>query len=155
MLIFSSAGSISNTVVLIAFYRDSLLLYCLPLRYNFNYRTDHRFSIGFRSGPDGGHSIILSPLNHLCSKNLFGSLDTKEGKVSCLIYTSLWNWETGICYVQRKYFFPKSTVASTVQFKSIIHIESYNNELVHNSSPYPHITISSLPSFSHDHIWIG
>ena len=56
-------------VVLIASHRSALLLYCSLPSYNFIFTIYHRFLIGFRSGLDGGHSIIFSPVNLSYTKN--------------------------------------------------------------------------------------
>ena len=81
---FASAGSVSNMVVLISLHRSDLLLYCLLPSYDFVFAIEHRFPIRFRSGLDGGHSIIFLPLNLLCSKNSQISLDIWEGVLLCI-----------------------------------------------------------------------
>lgn len=65
------------------FYGPALLSYCLPLSYNFIFTIEHRFSIGFRLGFDRSHSIILSSVNLLRSKDSQVTLDIWEGAMSC------------------------------------------------------------------------
>ena len=76
---FTSAGSISDMVLLIASHRFLLVLYCQLHKYNFIYTSDHRFSIEFGSRLDGSHSIIFSPVNLLRLKNSRATLCIWEG----------------------------------------------------------------------------
>ena len=69
---------------MIAFHLFALLVDCLLHSYNFIFAFDHRFLVEFRSGVDVGNSIIFIPVNLICSKNLWVSLDTCKGTLLCM-----------------------------------------------------------------------
>ena len=152
---FASAGSIFKIVVLIAFNRSALLLYCLPPSYNFIFTIDQRFLIGFSSGFDGGHHIIFSPANLSWPKNLPTSLDTYKG---VLLYIKT-NFTLKLLKLRllpcKESLFHSIAIVSSVQFNSFIDFEWSNNSLVDNSHPYPYTIASLSPSFTHGLIWRG
>ena len=109
----------SIMVFLIALHRSALLLYYFPPSYNFIFIIDHRFSIRFRSGLHGGHSIIFSPVNLLCSKNSWVSLDTWEREFWGINTHFTWNYEVRI-FTLGKSFIHEMAIVSNVQFNSFI-----------------------------------
>ena len=100
--------SIYDMIVLIVSHRSAFLLYRLPLSYHFIFTIYDRFSIRFSSGLNESLSIIFSPVDLLCSKNSWVSLDTWEGALSCIDTHFTLKLRDGDLYHAKKVFSLKS-----------------------------------------------
>ena len=123
----TSSESISNMVALIAFDWSVLLLYCLPPSYNFIFKIDQVLLIGFRSGLDGSYSIIFSPANLSCSKNLRVSFVAWEGawtRIKSYFTSKVRNWDF---YHTNKFLSMKSQYLPLL---SLTRISSLNSSIM-------------------------
>ena len=126
---FNSAGLISNMVVLIASHRFTLLLYCLPLLYNFIFTTKQIFNQVQIKTWEWPFHYILSSKSFLCSKNSQVSLDTWEGASPCInkyLTLKLWDWDL---YYEKKNLVHKIAMSNTVPFNSFINFSSTHYHL--------------------------
>ena len=74
----------SSIATVMAYHSFSIELYCFPATYTSVFRIDRRFSIGLRSGEQGGQIITLSSLMPIFFIHAVVYLAARAGALPCI-----------------------------------------------------------------------